>query len=95
MRLVLQLLMHVAPQPSLVGLRGSNHRMARSLKMLGCMAVLRRVAASYMAACQAGAQMHPFISHRHALRAHMDLGCDVMAVGEMFAKRHGFQGIVA
>jgi hypothetical protein len=33
--------------------------------------------------------MHPGVAHRDALLADVDLGRDVMAIGEVFAERHG------
>ena len=48
-----------------------------------------------MAAREAGSQMHPLVAERDALRADMHLGRDVMAVGKMFAVRHGSPEMVA
>ena len=67
------LLMHIAPQPALPLLSGTDHRMPGPLKVLRRMAILRRVTASHMPALQARPQMHPFIAQGNALRAHMHL----------------------
>src|SRR5438094_8538896 len=50
---------HVAPMPVLDGVQGLDDRMAGLLKVLGCMHVLRGIAAADMAAAHAHPQMDP------------------------------------
>jgi hypothetical protein len=69
-------------------LRGADNRMLGSLKVFRRMAIFGGVATAHVAALEAGAQMNPFVSQRHALGTHMDLGSHVMTMSEMFANWH-------
>jgi hypothetical protein len=73
----------VTPSPILSRLKRSHHRMARLLEMLGCVAVLRAVAASYVPAVQTLAQVHPCLSRFETLFATMRRGGDVLHFIEM------------
>lgn len=81
--------MNVAPQPAFVGLRGTDDGMACAVEMLGCVFVLRGIAAAHVTAFEASAQVYPRVAHGNALRAHMCLGANVFRVGEVFAELHG------
>jgi len=86
--LVHPVLVDVAPEPAFAGLGGGDHRMFRGVEVFGGVFVLGRVAAAYVAALQAGAQVYPLIAHGDALGTDMRLGRNVVAVGEVFAMRH-------
>jgi hypothetical protein len=64
-------LVNVAPSPALAGLSRGDDGVLRGLKMLGRVLVLRIVAAAYVAALLANAQVHPGVAHGHALGAHV------------------------
>ena len=59
-------LIHVAPHPALSGLDRADQRMSDVVEVFGGVLVLRRIAAAYVAADQAQAQMDP--SCRPSLR---------------------------
>jgi hypothetical protein len=65
---------HVAPDPALSRLDGTNQRVGRFLEMLRSMLVLGRIAASHMAANQAKPEMHPSVARLHALFTHAFVG---------------------
>ena len=68
--------------------------MPRAVKVPSGVLVLRRVAATYMPTRKAGAQVHPPVADRNAFSANVGRGCDVTAVGEVFADCHKFsQGL--
>src|SRR5438874_13655165 len=55
-------LVGVTPQPALTRFKGTDHRVLHAVEMFGGVLVLRRVAASHVAALQAESQMHPRVS---------------------------------
>jgi hypothetical protein len=83
------LFVDVTPEPALVGLCGADYGVLGSLVVLGRVAVFGGVAAAYVAAFEAGAQVYPFVAERDALRADVGVGRDVFAVFEVSAERHG------
>ena len=60
-RLLLKLLIHIAPEPALVGLRGGDDRMTGGAEMLGRVLVFRRIATSHVSAVQALTQVNPTV----------------------------------
>jgi hypothetical protein len=67
-------LVDITPDPRLTRFNRTNQRMLHFLKVLGRMLVLRRVAAAYMSAGEAQAQVHPGVSHFYALLADVRFG---------------------
>jgi hypothetical protein len=81
-------LVGVAPGPALAGLRRCDDGVLRSAKVPGSVLVLGVVAAAYVAALLANAQMHPGIAQGHALGAYvLRVVLEVVQVerGEMLA----------
>jgi hypothetical protein len=62
---------YITPDPRFARLDRPDKRMRRGVKVLGSVAVLRRVAATHMPANQAQAEMDPRIAHLCALFAYM------------------------
>jgi hypothetical protein len=85
----LDLFVDVAPEPALVGLGGGDDGVAGALEVLGRVAIFGGVAAAYVAALEAGAEVDPGVAEGDALLADMDGGCDVFGVLEVLAEhRH-------
>src|SRR6266481_3403814 len=83
-----------AIQPALAGLRGSDDRMTRDVRMFAGVAISRGVAAQCHAALLAGAEMNPRVADLHTLGAfanfrllHGGDGFDVRANGHWFLTR--------
>ena len=53
----------IAPHPSFAWFDGANQRVLRPVKVLRCVLVLRRIAATYMTTRQTEPEMHPGIAH--------------------------------
>ena len=80
----------ITPHPILTRLERPNNRMSGSMVMPGGVPVLRRVAASDMAAAQADPEMHPGVTGREAFSAATRAGGDLLDRIEMCAcVRHG------
>jgi len=62
-------LIDVTPAPAFAGLKGSHYGVLGGMKVLCCVLVFRRVAATDMAALEAKTKMHPAISTLEALLA--------------------------
>jgi hypothetical protein len=62
-------LIDVTPAPVLAGFERLHDRVLGRMKMLGGVLVLGRIAAAYVAAGQAQAEMHPSVTHLQALFA--------------------------
>jgi hypothetical protein len=71
-------LVDVTPLPILAGFYGTDNWMLGRVEMLGGMCILRRIAATYVSAEQAHAQMHPGIAHFQAFLATLRLGMDLV-----------------
>src|SRR5690242_17742212 len=54
-------LIHITPSPALIGLERLDDRVSGCMEMLGRVLVLRRIAAAYVTAGQAQAQMQPAV----------------------------------
>src|SRR5690348_14455239 len=67
-------LVDVAPYPRLAGLNGAHERMQSGMEVFCGVAILRRVAASDVAAFEAEAQVHPLIAGLQALFAAVLVG---------------------
>ena len=80
-----ELLVDVTPEPALAGLGGRDYRVAAGVEVLRGVLILGGVAAADVSAGEAGAEVHPRISHGDTLCAEVCFGRDVMAVGKMFA----------
>src|SRR5215475_5575124 len=70
-------LIHETPHPILAWLDGLHDRMLRRVKVLRCMFVLRRIAASNVATLVAKTQVHPGVAHFEALFAAVGVGANV------------------
>jgi hypothetical protein len=75
----------VAPFPVLAGLDRTHDGVLGGEKVLGGVLVLRRIAATDVAAEKTHAEMHPGISHFEALLATFRIGMDLVYVFEMRA----------
>jgi hypothetical protein len=64
-------LVGVAPSPAFAGLRRRDNGVLRSAEVPGSVLILGVVAAAYVAALLANAQMHPDIAQGHALGAYV------------------------
>jgi hypothetical protein len=67
---------HIAPDPTVTFLQGTQQRVAAGVKVLCGVSVLRVVAAAHLPADQTLAQMHPAVTHGHAL------GTDSLVAGK-------------
>jgi len=56
--------------------------------VLGGVLVLRGIAAAYVSACEANAQVNPIVAHFEAFFAALGAGCGVRAFLEMMAALH-------
>src|SRR4051812_29479521 len=68
-------LVYIAPDPRLARFNRANQRMVHLVEVLRRVLVLGRVAAPYLSARQAQAQMNPRIAGLHALFADVFIGC--------------------
>jgi hypothetical protein len=76
-------LIHVAPAPILSRLEGPDNGVTYGVKVLCRMFVLRRVAASDVAAYHAKAQVHPDIAHLQAFFASPCVRFDILDLVDM------------
>jgi hypothetical protein len=76
-------LVHVAPAPVLSRLKGPDDGVTYGVIMLRRMFVLRRVAASDVAAYHAKAQVHPDIAHLQAFFASPCVRFDILDLVDM------------
>ena len=77
---------HVAPMPVLDGVQGLDDRMAGLLKVLGCMHVLRGIAAADVAADHAHPQMDPLSFQLYTLLAPRRTRADIADLIHMGAR---------
>ena len=89
LRLFGHLVVDVAVEPAFVGLGGGDDGVVCGVVVPGSVLVLGGVAAAYVAAGEAGAEVDPGVAHRDALLADVDLGGLIFAVLEVFAEGHG------
>lgn len=80
-------LVHVAPAPVLVRLERLDDGMASRMKVFPGVLVLRVVAAAYVAARQAEAQVYPCVAHLQALFAAIPGGRHILNCFQMRASR--------
>jgi hypothetical protein len=81
---------HVTPHPVFARLERLHDGMVRRVKVLGGVLVLGRVAAPYVAAGEAPAQMDPGVAHFETLFATRGAGFDSMDIFQVSATRHPF-----
>ena len=88
-RLLGHLFVEVAPEPALVGLGGGYDGVLGAVEVLGGVLVLRGVAAAYVSALEAGAEVNPGVAQGYAFVADVGFGGGVVGVAEVFAEGHG------
>ena len=62
---------HVAPRPAFTGFHGTDDGMFAGMKVLGCVLVLRGIAAAHMATFHAHPKMDPAIASLDAILANV------------------------